>query len=63
MPVPVHAADSRRSPSPQLQQQQQSQQQQGWKAPLVSGAGLKADLAFGQARLRDLIRRYQGQAT
>ena len=60
--VPVHAADSRRSPSPQLQQQQQSQQQQGWKAPLVSGAGLKADLAFGQARLRDLIRRYQGQA-
>ena len=58
--APVPVADSRRSPSPQLQQQQQ---QQGWKAPLVSGAGLKADLAFGQARLRDLIRRYQGQAT
>ena len=55
--VPVPAADSRCSPSPQLQQQQ------GWKAPLVSGAGLKADLAFGQARLHDLIRRYQGQAT
>ena len=56
-------ADSRRSPSPPPQQQQQPQQTAqatGWKAPLVSGAGLKADLAFGQARLRDLIRRYQG---
>ena len=59
--VPVPAADSRRSPSPQQQQQQQPQQQ-GWNAPLVSGAGLKADLAFGQACLRDLIRQYQGQA-
>ena len=33
----------------------------GWKAPLVSGAGLKADLTFGQAWLRGLIRRYQSQ--
>ena len=65
-PAPV-PADSRRSPPPQPQQQQSQQQQPqqtaqatGWKAPLVSGAGLKADLAFGQARLRDLIRRCQG---
>jgi len=34
----------------------------GWRTPLVSAAGLKTELAFGQARLRDLIRRYQGQA-
>ena len=65
-PAPV-LADSRRSPPPQPQQQQSQQQQPqqtaqvtGWKALLVSGAGLKADLAFGQARLRDLIRQYQG---
>ena len=57
--APVPAADSRCSPSPQ---QQQQPQQHGWKAPLVSGAGLKADMAFRQARLRDLIRLYQGQA-
>ena len=67
--------EPRRTPSPQppqplLPSQPRSQPQSqpaaataaGWRAPLVGGAGLKADLAFGQARLRDLIRRYQGQA-
>ena len=63
-------AASRRAPSPRApapplppSQPQPQPQAAGWRAPLVSGAGLKADLAFGQARLRDLIRRYQGQAT
>lgn len=60
--MPPDAA-SRRTPSPQPQTpSQQAAPAPGWRAPLVSGAGLKADLAFGQARLRDLIRRYQGQA-
>ena len=31
----------------------------GWRPPLMSGADLKAGLAFGQAGLRDLIRRYR----
>ena len=73
-PALVASAASRGTPSPQpllSSSQPQSQPQPplpqpppaaGWRAPLVSGAGLKADLAFGQARLRDLIRRYQGQA-
>ena len=34
----------------------------GQRPPKVNGGGLKAaELAFGQARLRDLIKRYQGQ--
>ena len=34
----------------------------GQRPPMVNGGGLKAaELAFGQARLRDLIKRYQGQ--
>jgi hypothetical protein len=34
----------------------------GQRPPIVNGGGLKAaELAFGQARLRDLIKRYQGQ--
>ncbi|KAH9164679.1 hypothetical protein EDB89DRAFT_2015695 [Lactarius sanguifluus] len=49
-------------PPPPTSQQSQQPAATGWQAPLVSGAGLKADLAFGQARLRDLIRRYQGHA-
>jgi hypothetical protein len=49
-------------PPPPPQSQSQPAAAAGWRSPLVSGAGLKADLAFGQARLRDLIRRYQGQA-
>jgi hypothetical protein len=28
-----------------------------------AGGGFKAEFAFGQARLRDLIKRYQGQTT
>ncbi|KAI0248483.1 hypothetical protein BJV78DRAFT_1284744 [Lactifluus subvellereus] len=32
----------------------------GQRAPVVNGGGFKAELAFGQARLRDLIKRYQG---
>ena len=36
----------------------------GQRPPMVNGGGLKAaELAFGQARLRDLIKRYQGQTT
>ncbi|KAH9063558.1 hypothetical protein EDB87DRAFT_1575346 [Lactarius vividus] len=64
-PPPAIAAAVRGTPSPQPQPPPSQQPQAataGWRAPLVSGAGLKADLAFGQARLRDLIRRYQGQA-
>jgi hypothetical protein len=34
----------------------------GQRPPIVNGGGFKAaELAFGQARLRDLIKRYQGQ--
>ena len=33
------------------------------RPPLVNGGGFKTELAFGQARLRDLIKRYQGQAS
>ena len=34
----------------------------GQRPPMVNGGGMKAaELAFGQARLRDLIKRYQGQ--
>ncbi len=34
----------------------------GQRPPMVNGGGFKAaELAFGQARLRDLIKRYQGQ--
>jgi hypothetical protein len=29
---------------------------------MMNGGGFKAEFAFGQARLRDLIKRYQGQA-
>jgi hypothetical protein len=58
-PAAVPVSHSTPSPQPQTQPQPAAT---GWRAPLVSGAGLKADLAFGQARLRDLIRRYQGQA-
>lgn len=36
----------------------------GQRSPMVNGGGLKAaEVAFGQARLRDLIKRYQGQTT
>ncbi|KAI9452519.1 hypothetical protein F5148DRAFT_1289563 [Russula earlei] len=31
------------------------------RPPIVNGGGFKAEFAFGQARLRDLIKRYQGQ--
>ncbi|KAH9050367.1 hypothetical protein EDB83DRAFT_2522522 [Lactarius deliciosus] len=62
-PPAIAAAASRGTPSPQPPPPPSQQPAAaGWRAPLVSGAGLKADLAFGQARLRDLIRRYQGQA-
>ncbi|KAH8987440.1 hypothetical protein EDB92DRAFT_1126537 [Lactarius akahatsu] len=62
-PPAIAAAASRGTPSPQPPPHPSQQPPAaGWRAPLVSGAGLKADLAFGQARLRDLIRRYQGQA-
>ncbi|KAH9027152.1 hypothetical protein EDB85DRAFT_1976347, partial [Lactarius pseudohatsudake] len=62
-PPPAMAAAAARGTSSPQPPPPPSQQQAaaGWRAPLVSGAGLKADLAFGQARLRDLIRRYQGQ--
>ncbi|KAF8266499.1 hypothetical protein EI94DRAFT_1803018 [Lactarius quietus] len=60
-PVPpsstfVDAVASRLSTS-----QPQSAPAAGWRAPLVSSASLKSDLASGQARLRDLISRYQGR--
>jgi hypothetical protein len=34
----------------------------GQRPAIVNGGEFKAELAFGQARLRDLIKRYQGQA-
>ncbi|KAH9015200.1 hypothetical protein EDB85DRAFT_831024 [Lactarius pseudohatsudake] len=61
-PPAIAAAAARGTTSPQPPPPPSQQAAAGWRAPLVSGAGLKADLAFGQARLRDLIRRYQGQA-
>ncbi|KAF8261375.1 hypothetical protein EI94DRAFT_1746127, partial [Lactarius quietus] len=64
-PSPPSPALATAAPSPRpppSPSQPQPAAAAGWRAPLVSGAGLKADLAFGQARLRDLIRRYQGQA-
>ena len=64
-------------PPPQSQSQPPSQPPQptagaaGQRSPLVNGSGggggggggggFKAEFAFGQARLRDLIKRYQGQ--
>ncbi|KAI9429257.1 hypothetical protein H4582DRAFT_2105074 [Lactarius indigo] len=61
-PPPAIAASPSPQPPPPSQQSQQSQPATaGWRTLLESGAGLKADLAFGQVRLRDLIRRYQGQ--
>ncbi|KAH9010723.1 hypothetical protein EDB85DRAFT_2148702 [Lactarius pseudohatsudake] len=65
-PPAIAAAASCGTPSPQPlphpSQQSQPAVAAGWRALLVGGAGLKADLAFGQARLRDLIRRRRGQA-
>jgi len=61
-PAASRSTPSPRPPPPPSQPQPQPAAAAGWRAPLVSGAGFKADLAFGQARLRDLIRRYQGQA-
>ncbi|KAI9434375.1 hypothetical protein H4582DRAFT_2131121 [Lactarius indigo] len=61
-PPPAIAASPSPQPPPPSQQPQQSQPATaGWRTPLGSGAGFKANLAFGQVRLRDLIRRYQGQ--
>jgi hypothetical protein len=42
------------TPSPAVGQQ---------RPPVVNGGGFKTEFAFGQARLRDLIKRYQGQAS
>jgi hypothetical protein len=45
-------------PQPQLLPSPAAGQQ---RSPIVNGGGFKAELAFGQARLRELIKRYQGQ--
>ncbi|KAI9429258.1 hypothetical protein H4582DRAFT_2105076 [Lactarius indigo] len=53
LPTPPPAIAASPSPQPATA---------GWHPPFVSGVGLKADLALGQALLCDLIRQYQGQA-
>ncbi|KAH9969189.1 hypothetical protein BGW80DRAFT_1335655 [Lactifluus volemus] len=50
----LHPHPQSLTPSPAVGQQ---------RPPLVNGGGFKTELAFGQARLRDLIKRYQGQAS
>ena len=57
---PLQQAQSR--PYPRSQPAPMPAPAAGQRPPMVNGGGLKAaELAFGQARLRDLIKRYQGQ--
>lgn len=57
---PLRQAQSR--PHPRSQPPPVPATPAGQRPPMVNGGGLKAaELAFGQARLRDLIKRYQGQ--
>ncbi|KAF8493966.1 hypothetical protein F5888DRAFT_701927 [Russula emetica] len=57
---PLRPAQSR--PHPRSQPAPAPAPAAGQRPPMVNGGGLKAaELAFGQARLRDLIKRYQGQ--
>lgn len=60
--LPLRPAQTHHTHAPPPSQPAPAPTAAGQRPPIVNGGGFKAaDLAFGQARLRDLIKRYQGQ--